>query len=70
MQKVVKRFSDNIGMPSCLGKCAKDTFKKGSLVKSKNATLDMKMKIAELEHYKTYKYLGINEANGINHTIN
>ena len=28
------------------------------------------MKITELKHNKTNKYLGINETNGINHTIN
>ena len=28
------------------------------------------MEIAEFKHNKTYEYLGINEANGINHTIN
>ena len=28
------------------------------------------MEITELEHDKTNKYLGMNEANGINHTMN
>ena len=28
------------------------------------------MEITELKHHKTYKYLGINEANRINHTTN
>ena len=51
-------------------KCPKVTFRKGLLVKSKNTTLDISMEITELEHNKTYKYLGINEANDINHTIN
>ena len=27
------------------------------------------MKITELEHYEQYKYLGINEANGINNPM-
>ena len=29
--------------------------------------LDISTKIVELEYNKTYKYLGIDEANGINH---
>ena len=53
-----------------LEKWAKVTFKKGSLVKSKNISRDMNTDITELKYDKTYKYLGNNEANGINHTMN
>ena len=49
-----------------LEKCEKVTFKKGALVKSKNINLDINIEITELEDNKTYKYFGINEANGIN----
>ena len=48
----------------------KITFKKGMLVTSKNISLYIITEITELELNKTYKYLGINEANGINYTIN
>ena len=65
-----KRFSDDIGRQFCLEKSAKITFRKGSLVKSKNIPLDMSTKITESEHNKTCTYLGINEANGINHSMN
>ena len=51
------------------GKCAKVSFKKISLEKFKNVTLDINTEIAVLEHDKTYKYLGINEYIVINHTI-
>ena len=44
---------------------AKVTYKKGSLVKCKNITLDINTEITELEHNKTD--LGINEANCIRH---
>ena len=46
------------------------TFKKGSLVKSNSITLDLNTEVTELEHNKTCKHIGINEANGINHTMN
>ena len=45
-------------------------FKKDSLVKSKNITLDINKEIIKFEHHKTNKYLGINETNGMNHIIN
>ena len=39
-------------------------------MKSKSLPLDINTEITEWESNKTYKYLGINEVNGINHTIN
>ena len=45
------------------------TPRKGPLVKSKNI-LNINMEIIEFEHNKTYKYLRINEANGISHARN
>ena len=53
-----------------LEKCAKVTCKKGLPVKSKNITLDINPEITELEHNKTYEYLGIDQSNGINYTMN
>ena len=40
------------------------------LIKSINFALDINSDIAELEHNKIYKYNGIIEVCGINHTIN
>ena len=48
----------------------KVTFKKGLPLKSKNMTLDINTEMTDSEHNTIYKYLRINEANGINHTIN
>ena len=56
-------------MQLSLDKHVKVTFKKGSLVKSKKISLDQNTKITELEQNGTYRYSGINEANGINHII-
>ena len=66
----VERFSDDIGMQFDLDKCTKFPCKRGLLVKSKNITVDINMKITEFEHFKTYKHLGINEANGKVNTVN
>ena len=65
----IKRFIDDIGMQFSLEKCVKVAVKKGSPIKSKNITLYINTEITGLEHNKIYKYEGINEANGINHTI-
>ena len=53
-----------------LDKRVQVTFKNDSLVKPKNNTLDINAGITELEFIKAYKYLGINEANGISSTVN
>ena len=45
----VQKFSDDIWI-----QFAKVTFKKGSLIKSKNITLDINIVITELQLYKTY----------------
>ena len=51
-----------------LEKCAKITFKKGKLIHSQNSVMDINRDIQELEQGKTYKYLGIEESEGIQHT--
>jgi hypothetical protein len=48
-----------------LEKCAKITFKKGKLIHSQNLVIDINREIQELEQGKTYKYLGIEESEGI-----
>lgn len=65
--KTVKAFSDDIGMEFGLSKCAKATFKKGKLKKTKNVVLDDDSVIKELDQEGTYKYLGVNEGDGIQH---
>ena len=50
-----------------LEKCAKNAFKRGKLVHSQNLAIDINRHIQELEKGKTYKYLGIEESEGIQH---
>ena len=54
-------------MDSGLEKCAKIIFKKGKLINSQNLVIDINREIRELEQGKTYKYLGIEESEGIQH---
>ena len=42
-------------------------FKKGKLIHSQNLVIDINREIQELEQRKTYKYLGIEESEGIQH---
>lgn len=63
----VKTFSDDILMEFGLDKCAKATFRKGKLTTSENIQLDVDTVIQQLEPDSTYKYLGINEGDGIQH---
>ena len=66
----VKRFGGDLGMQFGSEKCAKVTFKRGSLVDSRKIILDINTEINEFAQNKTSKYLENTEANGINHTIN
>ena len=50
-----------------LEKCAKIAFKRGKLVHSQNLVIDINREIQDLEQGKTYKYLGIEESEGIQH---
>ena len=50
-----------------LEKCAKITFKRGKLTHSQNSMNDINREIQELEQGKTYKYLGIEEGEGLQH---
>jgi hypothetical protein len=51
-------------------KCAKITFKRGKLIHSQNLVIDINREIQELEQGKTYKYLGIEESEAIQHQQN
>ena len=65
--QTVKSFSDYINMEFGLEKCAKITFKRGKLTYLQNLVIDINRVIQELEQGKTYKYLGIEEPEGIQH---
>ena len=65
--RIVKGFSDDIGMEVGLSKCAKATFKRGKLEKSDHVRLDEETTIKGLKQDKVYKYLGVDESSGIQH---
>ena len=65
--QTVKRFSDDINMKFGLDKCATAEFKRGKLTKTTSIILDEETAIKELQQEDSYKYLGINEAEGIQH---
>ena len=62
---IVKGFSDDIQMEFRLEKCSKATFKKGKLTTTENSDVDTT--IQQLEQEGTYKYLGVNEGDRIQH---
>ena len=63
---VVTKFSDDIRMEFGLEKCAKATFKE-KLTETSDLKLDSDTCIGELDQEGVYKYLGINEGDGIQH---
>ena len=65
--KTVKTFSDDIGMEFGLDKCAKATFHRGRLVQGESLVIDKSTTIKDLEPDAFYKYLGVNEGDGIQH---
>ena len=65
--RIVKRFSDDIGMEFGLSKCAKATFMRGKLENSDHVRLDEETMIKDLKQEKVYKYLGVDESSGIQH---
>ena len=65
--RIVKVFSNDIGMEFGLRKCAKATFKRAKLEKSDHVRLNEETMIKDLEQEKVYKYLGVDESSGIQH---
>jgi len=61
----VKTFSDDIHMELGLEICAKIALKRGKLVHSRNLVIDINREIQELQKGKTYKYLVIEQSEGI-----
>ena len=66
--KIVKQFSDDTGMEFGLEKCAKASFKKGKLALTGNIIIDEYTTIEELNQEGIYKYLGVDESDGIQHS--
>ncbi|XP_073231990.1 uncharacterized protein [Porites lutea] len=66
--KIVKQFSDDIGMEFGLEKCAKASFMKGKLASTGNIVIDDDTEIQELNQEGVYKYLGVDESDGIQHS--
>jgi hypothetical protein len=66
--QTVKVFSDDICMQFGLDKCAKATFKKGNLTSTSDIQPDQDTTKKELNQEDTYKYLGVNEGDGIQHS--
>ena len=64
---IVKTFSDDIKMEFGLDKCAKATFKRGKLTETFDIQPDTDTCIKELAQENTYKYLGMDEGDGIQH---
>ena len=50
-----------------LAKCTRIVLKKRKLICSQNLILDIKWKIQELEQGETYKYIGIEESEDVQH---
>ena len=65
--KRVKTFSDDLGMTFGIDKCAKATCIRGRLKYTSSVILDADTKIKELYQEETYKYLGMEEGDGIQH---
>ena len=63
----VKEFSNDIDMEFGLDKCAKVSFVRGKLQKTSSINPDIDTAIRDLDPEETYKYLGVNEGDGINH---
>ena len=65
--RIVKGFSDDIGMEFGLSKCAKITFKRGTLERFDHVRLDEETMIKDWEQEKVIKYLVVDESSGIQH---
>ena len=63
----VKIVSDDIKMEFGLDKCAKTSFKRGKKVSAKRIPLNDNQVIEDLDQAETYKYLGMEEGEGVQH---
>ena len=67
LSNTVKEFSNDIGMEFGLDKSTKKSFVRVKLQKTSSINLDIDTAIRDLDPEETYKYLGVNEGDGINH---
>jgi hypothetical protein len=65
--QTVKTFNEDIHVEFGHEKCANITLKRVKLIFSQNLVIDNNGEIQELEQGKTYRYLGIEESEGIQH---
>ena len=63
----VKHISDDIKMEFGLDKCTKASFKRGKKVAAEGIPLDDNQVIEDKDQAETYKYLGIEEGEGVQH---
>ena len=63
----MKQFSDDNGKIFGLEKCDKASFKKGKLASTGNIVVADDTEIRELDQEGVYKYLGVDESDGIQH---
>ena len=63
----VKNISDDIKMEFGLDKCAKASFKRGKKISAEGIPLNDNQVIQELDQAETYKYLGMEEGEGVQH---
>ena len=66
--RTIKSFSENIGMEFGLDKCANATFKRCGLADTSNIELNVNTIIQDLDQEGTYKYLGVSEGDGVQHS--
>ena len=67
MLKIVKTFGDELGKTFGLNKCAKATFIRGRLKYNSSIVVNTDKKIKKLDREETYKYLGMEESDEIQH---
>ena len=63
----VKKVSDDIQMEFGLDKCAKATFKRGKKVSAEGILLNNHQLIQDLDQAETFKYLDMEEGEGVQH---
>ena len=63
----VKNVSEDIKMEFGIDKCAKASFKRGKKVSAEGIPLNDNQVIQDLDQAETYKYLGMEEGEGVQH---
>ncbi|KAL1448229.1 hypothetical protein WDU94_006605 [Cyamophila willieti] len=66
---IVKTFSKDVKMSFGLDKCATITIKRGKVVTTENIQVNEEEEIKSLSSEETYKYLGLEERDGIEYDI-